>query len=138
MATKIRSITSFGWQVKPSVPYCKNLRHVKDPCGYEKIYLIGKNSRPFITNFLLLRYQMSLKVTTGELWWMNRELRIRIQWGRITDRKWSQCSGSLVRYHPVRVAVGLYSAETVTGRGVYSPSDVIRQREEKHEKPQSG
>jgi hypothetical protein len=30
-AIKIRSTTSFGWEVKPEVPCHKILQHVKDP-----------------------------------------------------------------------------------------------------------
>jgi hypothetical protein len=31
---KIRSTPSFGWEVKPEVPCCKILRHVKDTLRY--------------------------------------------------------------------------------------------------------
>jgi hypothetical protein len=34
--TKIRTTPSFGWEVKPEVPCCKILWHVKDPLTYEK------------------------------------------------------------------------------------------------------
>jgi hypothetical protein len=30
-AMKIRSTLSFGWEVKPSAPCCKILRHIKAP-----------------------------------------------------------------------------------------------------------
>jgi hypothetical protein len=33
-AMKIRSTTSFGWEVKPEVPRCKILRYVKDSLRY--------------------------------------------------------------------------------------------------------
>jgi hypothetical protein len=33
-AVKIRSTPSFGWEVKPEVPCCKILRHVKDLLKY--------------------------------------------------------------------------------------------------------
>jgi hypothetical protein len=29
-ALKFSSMTSFGWEVKPSVPYCKTLQYVKE------------------------------------------------------------------------------------------------------------
>jgi hypothetical protein len=32
---KIRSTPSFGWEVKPEVPYGKMLRHVKDPLPHQ-------------------------------------------------------------------------------------------------------
>jgi hypothetical protein len=33
-AMKIRSISFFGWEVKPDIPCRKILRHVKDPLTY--------------------------------------------------------------------------------------------------------
>jgi hypothetical protein len=33
---KIRSTLSFGWEVKPKVPFRKLLRHVKDPLTYQR------------------------------------------------------------------------------------------------------
>jgi hypothetical protein len=33
-AIKIRSTPSFGWKVKPEIPYRKILRHVEDPFTY--------------------------------------------------------------------------------------------------------
>jgi hypothetical protein len=46
-AIKIRSTTSFGGEVKPSVPCRKILRHVKHPCSMKEI-LRKQNSRAFI------------------------------------------------------------------------------------------
>jgi hypothetical protein len=34
-AIKIRSTSSFGWEVKPEVPCRKTLRHVKDSLAYQ-------------------------------------------------------------------------------------------------------
>jgi hypothetical protein len=36
MAIKIRSMTSFGGEVKPSAPCRKDLRHIKDPLRYDR------------------------------------------------------------------------------------------------------
>jgi hypothetical protein len=71
-AIKIRIATFFGGEVKPSVLCCrfysmiKKLRSMKD-------ILHRKNSRSFLAKILLLRYQMSLLVTSKELWWVNQE-----------------------------------------------------------------
>jgi hypothetical protein len=35
-AIKIRSAPSFGGEAKTSAPYRKILRHVKEPCSYER------------------------------------------------------------------------------------------------------
>jgi hypothetical protein len=35
-ATKIRSTTYFGWEIKPSAPCRKILRHIKDTLRYDK------------------------------------------------------------------------------------------------------
>jgi hypothetical protein len=50
MAIKIRSTTSFGGGVKPSVPCRKILRHVKNPYRYEKRYSVG-NILKFLSKF---------------------------------------------------------------------------------------
>jgi hypothetical protein len=42
MAIKIRSMTSFGGEVKPLVPCYKILWHVKETYKYEKRSVIGK------------------------------------------------------------------------------------------------
>jgi hypothetical protein len=52
----MRSRTSFGGEVKPSIPCHKILWHVKDPlsdgvCIYIYI-LVGKIQRPFLAKFL--------------------------------------------------------------------------------------
>jgi hypothetical protein len=49
MAIKIRSMTSFGEEVKPSVS-CKVLWHVKEPYRYEKRYFVGKIHGYFSTS----------------------------------------------------------------------------------------
>jgi hypothetical protein len=41
-ATEIRSTTSFGGQVKPSVPWGKILQHFNKTYGYENRYFVGK------------------------------------------------------------------------------------------------
>jgi hypothetical protein len=64
-AIKVRSTTSFGGKVKPSVPCRKILWNVKEP--------YRQNSRPFLAKLLLLRYLVPLLVTVRELWWMNQE-----------------------------------------------------------------
>jgi hypothetical protein len=38
-AIKIRSTSSFGWEVKPKVPCREILRHVKDPLTYERCWI---------------------------------------------------------------------------------------------------
>jgi hypothetical protein len=40
MAIKIRSMTSFGGKVKPSVPFRKILRQVKETYRYENRYFV--------------------------------------------------------------------------------------------------
>jgi hypothetical protein len=52
---KISSTTSFGGEVKPSVP-CKILLHIKEPYEYERDNSQAKNSRHFLAKFILLRY----------------------------------------------------------------------------------
>jgi membrane-associated protease RseP (regulator of RpoE activity) len=54
-AIKIRSTTSLGGKVKPAVPCCKILRHVKNPYSMKDI-LVGKNIRTLLATFLLVRY----------------------------------------------------------------------------------
>jgi hypothetical protein len=44
-AIRIRSTSSFGWEVKPEIPRRKILRHVKDPVRY-LMYWIGKILTP--------------------------------------------------------------------------------------------
>jgi hypothetical protein len=58
-AIKLRNMTSFGWEVKPSDPCRKILRHVKEPFEYERDTSQAKFSISF-TMFLLLRYKMTL------------------------------------------------------------------------------
>jgi hypothetical protein len=45
------SMTSLGREVKPSVPCCKILWHVKNPTSMKKIYFVGKIQWPFVTKF---------------------------------------------------------------------------------------
>jgi hypothetical protein len=61
-AIKIRSTTSFGGEVKPSVPYCKILWYFKEPFEVWKRYFVRKkviisfaNSYCFATRWLLIR-----------------------------------------------------------------------------------
>jgi hypothetical protein len=49
-AIHIRSTTAFEVEVKPSVPCHKVLKHVEEPCEYER-YFIGK-LRPFIASLV--------------------------------------------------------------------------------------
>jgi hypothetical protein len=44
----------------------------KNPTGV-KIDISLANSLLFLAKFLLLRYQMSLLVIAGKVWWMNQE-----------------------------------------------------------------
>jgi hypothetical protein len=72
-AIKIRRTTSFGWEVKPSVPRRKTLRHVKDPLGYDRDadrQNSADTSRQVSPRFATrcLRCNQS-----REYWWMNRE-----------------------------------------------------------------
>jgi hypothetical protein len=71
-AIKICTMTSFGGEVKPSVPCHKILRHVKEPYKYKKIYFVGK-IHSHLAKFLLLCYCVSLLVIAKELWWINQE-----------------------------------------------------------------
>jgi hypothetical protein len=48
----MRSTTSFGGEVKPSIPCHKILRHVKDPLSDSIYILVGKIQRPFLAKFL--------------------------------------------------------------------------------------
>jgi hypothetical protein len=45
---------------------------LKNPAKYER-YFTGKIYGHFSSTFLLLRYLMSLLVTTRELWWMKHK-----------------------------------------------------------------
>jgi hypothetical protein len=55
-AIEIRSTTYFRGEVKPSVPCCKILRHVKEPYEYESDTLQTKFNSNFLPKFLLLHY----------------------------------------------------------------------------------
>jgi hypothetical protein len=69
---KIRDTTFFGGEVKPPVLCCKILRNVKEPYTYEKRYFIGKIHGHFSPSIALLRFLVSLLVTSRELWWTNQ------------------------------------------------------------------
>jgi hypothetical protein len=58
------STTSYGREVKSSVRYRKALRHVNYPYSVKEI-LCRQNSRPLLSKFPLLRYQVFLLVTSG-------------------------------------------------------------------------
>jgi hypothetical protein len=45
---------------------------LRNPAGMKEI-LCRQNSVPFLAEFLLLWYQMSLLIIARELWWMNQE-----------------------------------------------------------------
>jgi hypothetical protein len=84
-AIKIRSMTSFGGEVKPSAPCRKILKHVKDPLRYEKIYLLAKFmdisrqvSPRFATRCLLQPEQRTVVDESGV---------IRVQMGSTVDQK---------------------------------------------------
>jgi hypothetical protein len=72
-AIKIRSTSSFGWEVKPSALCCKILQHVKEITSkYGQIYFGGQ-----IHNFLLqvppdLLLDDSAGMIVRELWWTNQ------------------------------------------------------------------
>jgi hypothetical protein len=70
-AIKIRSTSSFGWEVKPEVPCRKILRHVKDPLRYFR-YWYAKSS--LLRPFLKLASDVSAGRTARELWWTSQEL----------------------------------------------------------------
>jgi hypothetical protein len=56
-AIKTRSTTSFGVEIKPSIPCRKKLRQgKKKTCGVGKRYFVGKIHGHFSTSFSLLRY----------------------------------------------------------------------------------
>jgi hypothetical protein len=60
-----------------------------------------KNPWLFLAKFLLLRYQVSLRVTVREPWWMNDE-RLEIRWGgggyRI-DQSWNEYKGGRILFY---------------------------------------
>jgi hypothetical protein len=62
MVIKESSMTSFGGEVKPSIPCCKILLHIKEPYRYEKRYLVGK-TQPFLATFITFCYYLSLRVS---------------------------------------------------------------------------
>jgi hypothetical protein len=72
MAVKIRSTTSFGVDVKPSVP-CKILRQVKEPNEHERETSWAKFNGHFFARFLLLHCEMSLLAIARKIWWSNQE-----------------------------------------------------------------
>jgi hypothetical protein len=71
-ATKIRSTPSFGWEVKPEVPCCKILQHVKITCKHEQKYFARLNSISLARSSCFLP-DGSADVIARELWWMNQE-----------------------------------------------------------------
>jgi hypothetical protein len=70
-AIRIHSTTSFGWEVKLSVP-CKFLCHVKEHYRYEKKYFVGKMLDHFLPHISCFATRCLL-VITRELSWMNQE-----------------------------------------------------------------
>jgi hypothetical protein len=75
---KIRSMTSFGREVKPAALRRKILRHVKDPSEHDrdispiKLTDISRQlSSCFVTRCLL--------IFSRELWWMNQEI-LQLRW----------------------------------------------------------
>jgi hypothetical protein len=70
-AIKFRITHSFAWEVKPEVPCCKILRHVKDPLRYYR-YWYAKFS--LLRPFLLFAPDVSVGGTSRELWWTSQEL----------------------------------------------------------------
>jgi hypothetical protein len=52
---KIYGMISFREEVKPSVPFCKIVQHVKDPYRMRDI-LRRQNSQTFLAKYLLLLY----------------------------------------------------------------------------------
>jgi hypothetical protein len=69
---KILSTTSFGDEVKPSVPCHKILQLVKDPYRYEKQYVSSKQN-PAISRQVSPAPLLGVSVIARELWWMNQE-----------------------------------------------------------------
>jgi hypothetical protein len=90
---KIRRMTSFGGEIKPSAPCRKILQHVTDPCGVWQIYLASIINENFSPRFYLLHYKAFLLVFSRELWWIN-QIRTQMQ---------PQCMGCFVRYHLITV-----------------------------------
>jgi hypothetical protein len=54
IAIKIHSMTSYGGEVKLSVPCCKILQHVKEHYRYKNRYFIGKTHGYFLPSSLAL------------------------------------------------------------------------------------
>jgi hypothetical protein len=68
---KIRSMTSFGQEVNPSVPCRKILRHFKELRVWQRYY-VGKIKGHLSPSFSCFATRRLL-VTSRELWWMNQE-----------------------------------------------------------------
>jgi hypothetical protein len=83
-AIKIRIAPSFGEEIKPPAQCRKVLRHVKNPCGVWKRYLIGKIHWLFLQSFscFAIKYQLLI---ARELWWMNQEW-LELRWGHTIDQ----------------------------------------------------
>jgi hypothetical protein len=103
-ATKIRSTTSFGREVKPLIPCCQILRRVREPYEYEMTYFVDKihghsSSRfsYFATRWLLVNAR-ALVDESGM---------VRTHKG---TQKWSPSMGRLARYHSVTVNFVLSSS----------------------------
>jgi hypothetical protein len=82
-AINVCSATSFGGEIKPSVPCRQILRHVKDPCSMKDT--CRQNSLAFLAKVLLIRYRISLLVTARGLWWRNQKW-LKLRWGSTTDQ----------------------------------------------------
>jgi hypothetical protein len=102
MAIKIHSTTSFGGEVKLSVPRSSILWHVKEPYRYKKRYLVGKIHGHFSPSFscFTTRCLCWLLPDSSGGWIRNDQNSRR---GCTIDQKWSQCLGHVVQYHPVTV-----------------------------------
>jgi hypothetical protein len=92
-AIEISSTTFCRGQVKPSAPYRKILRHVKERYGVWDRCFSCKINEHFSPRFSLLRYQVSLLVFARRSW-MNQEW-LELRWGTTMDQKMAAVHGTL-------------------------------------------
>jgi hypothetical protein len=71
-AIKFRIKTSFGGEVKPTVPCRKTLRLVKSLYSMKEMHREAKFT-VLLAKFLLLDFYVSLLVTAREILWVNQE-----------------------------------------------------------------
>jgi hypothetical protein len=83
-AIKIRSTSSFGGEVKPSVHVVRFYGMLKIPADY-----VGKTSPSKRTEISrqLSASLLGVSATTRRLWWMNHKL-LELRWGRTINKNY--------------------------------------------------